>query len=158
MVSESTRNTANRIKEVISENDHSDIINLGLLLMFKTGVRVGELAALKRSDIHNYTIFINRTETRFVGDDGVKRYSVKDFPKTEAGVLKQCEQNVNVTPKSLHKVRKTYGTILLDSNVKESTILDVMGHADIGVTKDHYYFDRSSVEDKRQELGNVADL
>ena len=66
--------------------EHPDIINLGLLLMFKTGVRVGELAALKHSDIHDYTIFINRTETRFIGDDGVKRYSVKDFPKTEAGV------------------------------------------------------------------------
>lgn len=181
--------------------DHPDIINLGLLLMFKTGVRVGELAALRRSDIHDYTIFINRTETRFIGDDGVKRYSVKDFPKTEAGVrfavipekykwiidkileinpdgqflfersdgsqirtytfrkrLKQCEQKVNVSPKSPHKVRKTYGTILLDSNVRESTILDAMGHSDIGVTKGHYYFDRSSIEEKRRELESVSDL
>lgn len=181
--------------------EKADIINLGLLLMFKTGIRVGELAALKRSDVQNYTVFINRTETRFKGDDGKERYEVIDFPKTEAGVrfavipekykwiidsileinpdgefmfekktgkrvrtyefrkrLRQCEEKVNVAPKSPHKVRKTFGTILLDSNVKESTILDAMGHTEISMTKGHYYFDRSTIEEKRKELGNVVDL
>lgn len=186
--------------EAYLENN-ADIINMGLLLMFKTGVRVGELAALKHSDIQNYTVFINRTETKFKGNDGKAKYEIKDFPKTEAGVrfavlperykwiidkiieinpdgeflfekkngkrvrtyefrrrLRQCEEKVNVVPKSPHKIRKTYGTILIDNNVRESTIIDAMGHTDIGMTKGHYYFDRTSIEDKRQELENVADL
>ena len=46
----------------------------------------------------------------------------------------------------------------MDSNVKESTILEVMGHAEIDVTKNHYYFDRTNIEDKRKELGLVAEL
>ena len=53
---------------------------------------------------------------------------------------------------------KTYGTILLDGNVRESTILDAMGHTDIECTKGHYYFDRSGVEDKRRELDAIKEL
>lgn len=181
---------------------NKDIINLGLLLMFKTGLRVGELAALKHRDVQNYTVFISRTETSYKGADGKRKYEVKEFPKTEAGVryavlpekykwimdeilklnpagefllekkngnrvrtyefrrrLKTvCENKVNIKSKSPHKIRKTYGTILLDSNVRESTIVDAMGHTDIGMTKGHYYYDRTSIEDKRKELEMVADL
>ena len=63
-----------------------DITNLGLLFMFKTGVRVGELATLKRSDVRDYTVAINATETRYKDENGNVHYDVKDFPKSEAGL------------------------------------------------------------------------
>ena len=44
--------------------NHLDIVNLGLLFMFKTGVRVGELSALKRKDVENYTV----AQTAGIGD------------------------------------------------------------------------------------------
>ena len=181
--------------------NHLDIINLGLLFMFKTGVRIGELAALRICDINNYTVSINATETRFRDEDGKVHYDIKEFPKSEAGlrfaILPEkykwildrvlqfnqngvylferngkrtktysfrrrleyiCSSKLNMIPKSPHKVRKTYGTILLDGNVKESTILDTMGHADISCTKGHYYFDRSGIEDKRKELDALVEL
>lgn len=181
--------------------EHEDIVNLGLLFMFKTGVRVGELATLKRKDVSNYTVAINSTETRFKDKQGNVRYEIKDFPKSEAGlrfaILPQkyewildeilrlnpdgeylfekdgkriktysfrrklryiCEDKLHMKTKSPHKVRKTYGSILLDGKVKESTILDTMGHTDIACTKGHYYFDRTSVEEKRRELDLVAEL
>lgn len=187
------------MEEYLIEND--DIVNLGLLFMFKTGVRVGELATLKRGDVDNYTVAINATETRYKDDNGKVHYDVKDFPKSEAGlrfaILPEryewildkilelnpsgyylferrgrrvktysfrrrlryiCEDKIHMKAKSPHKVRKTYGTLLLDGNVRESTVLDTMGHTDIACTKGHYYYDRSSIEDKRKELGMVQGL
>lgn len=181
--------------------NHPDIMNLGLLFMFKTGVRVGELAALKREYVCDYTVAINSTETRFKDEQGNVHYDVKDFPKSEAGlrfailpekykwilddILEKnpcgeylfenkgkriktysfrrrlryiCDSKLHIKAKSPHKIRKTYGSILMDGKVRESTILDTMGHTDIGCTKDHYYFDRSSIEDKRRELDMVSEL
>ena len=79
-----------RVIEYLKESP--DMINLGLLLMFVTGLRVGELAALKWDDwIYNKDnqsasiIKVRRTEVRhFKKHKGI--FEVKDFPKTEAGV------------------------------------------------------------------------
>lgn len=181
--------------------NNQDIVNLGLLFMFKTGVRIGELSTLKLCDVDNYTVAINATETRYKDENGKVHYDVKEFPKSEAGlrfailpdkykwILDEiiranpngeylfekngkrvktysfrrrlgyiCSSKLNITPKSPHKVRKTYGTILLDGKVRESTILDTMGHTDINCTRGHYYFDRSGIEDKRRELDMLAEL
>ena len=80
----------NRVIEYLKESP--DMINLGLLLMFVTGLRVGELAVLKWDDwIYNKDnqsasiIKVRRTEVRhFKEHKGI--FEVKDFPKTEAGV------------------------------------------------------------------------
>ena len=79
-----------RVIEYLKERP--DMISLGLLLMFVTGLRVGELAALKWDDwIYNKDdqsasiIKVRRTEIRhFKNHKGI--FEVKDFPKTEAGV------------------------------------------------------------------------
>lgn len=190
-------------KQLMEEyfENNIDILNLGLLLMFKTGLRIGELATIKSNEIQDYAIPINRTETRFRGEDGKWHYEVKELPKSEAGIrfgiipekykwildkifelnpdgeylfekeghrvktysfrrrLRYvCEEKVCINPKSPHKVRKTYGTILLDGKVRESTVIEAMGHSDISVTKNHYYFDRTGIEEKRKELGAIKEL
>lgn len=63
-----------------------DLTNMGLLLMFFTGIRVGELAGLKWSDFHENSIRIQRTETRCRNEDGKYVYGIKESPKTEAGI------------------------------------------------------------------------
>lgn len=65
-----------------------DIHNLGILLMFVTGIRVGELVSLKYSDFSdNGTIFhVNRTETRYKDDNGKYVCDIKEHPKTQAGI------------------------------------------------------------------------
>lgn len=67
--------------------EHCDIKNAGILLMFVTGVRIGELAALKHEDLNPETgsVKIRRTETRYM-ENGSTVYDVKDYPKTQAGV------------------------------------------------------------------------
>lgn len=66
--------------------DNPDLKNMGILLMFLTGVRVGELVALKHSDFDGNTFKIRRTETKYVDENGKYVYDIKDFPKSEAGV------------------------------------------------------------------------
>jgi len=71
------------IVNYLEKND--DIVNIGLLIMFKSGLRVGELAALKCEDITDNVIHVHRTEICY--EEGGKRiFAVRDFPKTEAGI------------------------------------------------------------------------
>ena len=180
---------------------HQDTMNLGILLLFVTGMRVGELAALKPCDIHDdNTIFVNRTESCYLNEDGKYSYCVKNFPKTEAGArtiiipdeyvwlikklrllnpfgeylferdgerikeqgfrrrLTRVCNKVGVTPRSPHKIRKTYGTILLDNNVDQRFILDQMGHTKISTTEDHYHRSRRNVDKKRAVLNRLPEF
>jgi integrase len=66
--------------------DNQDLVNLGLLLLFKTGLRIGELTSLNKEDIQDGMIHVSKTETIYRGKDGKTHYDVKNFPKTEAGI------------------------------------------------------------------------
>jgi len=67
--------------------ENIDIVNLGILLMFLTGVRVGELVAIKASDVEGNVIHISRTESHYRDEEtGKEVFVVKDTPKTAAGV------------------------------------------------------------------------
>ena len=59
--------------------------NLGLLLCFLTGLRIGELAALKWEDITEDEIIIRRTESSWSDKDHHLHCVVKNLPKTQAG-------------------------------------------------------------------------
>lgn len=175
--------------------------NLGILLMFVTGLRVGELVALKQEDFDGNTIKVRRTETRFKDfETGKVIYEIKDFPKTEAGVrtvvvpsnyewlikrirlqnpfgeyvfmyrgkrikteairkrLKRVCKNLGIVEKTPHKIRKTYGSILIDNNIDTRFITDQMGHTDILCTETHYHRNRKTVEKKSQILSNIPDF
>lgn len=68
-------------------NENMDLKNAGIMLMFLTGIRVGELVTLKHSDFDGNIFKVRRTETR-VKRDGEKGYAylVKEYPKTKAGI------------------------------------------------------------------------
>ena len=70
--------------------ENLDIQNAGLLLMLVTGLRVGELATLKHTDIEQtdgiYLIHVKRTETKYRDTSGKNVYDVKESPKTTAGI------------------------------------------------------------------------
>ena len=69
-----------REKEVFMEDEtclvvkylreNPDIYNLGILLVFETGMRVGELAALSPYDIGDCVIKIRRTEVKYRDENG----------------------------------------------------------------------------------------
>ena len=180
--------------------ENQDLLNLGLLLLFKTGLRIGELVSLNKEDIRGNIIHISRTETIYQDEDGITHYDVKPFPKTEAGVrdvivpdkylwilekirrlcpfgqyafMKDGERirsyifrnrlytnckKLQIVVKSPHKVRKTYGSKLYDSDaITESFILNQMGHTDISCLQKHYYFNRMDKNEQSSML-NQADI
>ena len=181
--------------------NHADIVNLGILLMFTTGMRVGELCSLKWEDCCGNTIKIRRSET-FYKDQTTNEmiYKVRDYPKTDAGIrdvvlppsyewimtyLKKenpfteyvftrdgkrlraytfrnrlysvCKQT-KCYQKSPHKIRKTYGTILLDNNIDSRMIIGQMGHTDILCTEKHYHRNRKSIDTKSDILSKVPEF
>lgn len=176
------------------------IENLGLLLTFQTGVRRGELAALKREDIIDYKnkiIHIRRTEIKFKDENGRTTHEVRDFPKSDAGyryliitnnavdtIDKILELNpageylfekngkrilsgsfgrqitinckmLGMSNKSMQKIRRTYGTTLIDADVDESLIVNQMGHSDIAVTKEYYYYSNKCEEDNKKQISSA---
>lgn len=179
---------------------NQDIINLGILLIFFSGIRVGELCTLRREDIKGNILKVRRTETIFKNGDGKYVYGVKEFPKSDAGVrnivlpsnsvwiaekikllnpkgeylfekdgerLKAlffrkrlysiCVKN-EITPKSPHKIRKTYGSILLDNGVDQRFVLEQMGHSDISCSENYYHRNRKTLDKKTVIMDNITEL
>lgn len=177
-----------------------DVHNRAILLMFVSGIRVGELVTLKHSDFESNTFKIRRTETRFKNEKGEYELRVEEFPKSEAGVrtaiiplgyewlvksikllnpfgeyifcnngkrlsaqairmrLKRVCRKLNIYHKSPHKIRKTYGTILLDNHVDNQTVIGLMGHTEILCTEEHYHRNRKTIEAKTKVLSAIPDF
>lgn len=180
--------------------DNPDMMNLGILLMFVTGARIGEIVALKHSDFEGSNFKIRRTETRFTDETGKYVHIVKEFPKSQAGVrtaiipkdyewlarairlqnpfceyvfmkdderistqamrmrLKRVCQKLNIYPKSPHKIRKTYGSILLDNHIDNKLIMEQMGHTDILCTEEHYHRNRKSIDKKSKIISEIPEF
>lgn len=179
--------------------DNPDILNLGLLLLFKSGLRVGELAALKKEDFQGNYLCVQRTEIDY-RENGKCMYEVKDFPKTEAGIRKVIIKNsdlwilrkiyllnpfgeyliekngsrvktytyrkrlrrvcniLGIKNKSPHKIRKTYGSLLIDSGVNKSIVVRQMGHTDISTTLKYYYKNHSDENDTIKKINQIQNM
>lgn len=178
-----------------------DLRNIGILLMLITGIRVGELSALKIDDFDGNTIKIRRTSTRYRDKNTNKYvYAVKEFPKTEAGVrcaiippdftwiveklklhvspdgfvfyengkmmntylfrnrLRKICSILGIYNKSPHKLRKTYGSILIDNKLDQRFIINLMGHTEIACTEAHYHRNRKSLDKKTAILGSIPEF
>ena len=190
-------------KEVYQENEvdiltenlrvrTGDIRALGVLLLFQTGMRIGELSGLHKEDILDNSIHVCRTEVKQKDENDRWVTYVQDVAKTDAGdryiiltekarqtvdmilaisdtgdflfmengkrirshafrrkLMRICKE-LDVDYKSNHKIRKTYGTMLLDSNVDESIVAEQMGHENISTTRKYYYYS-NKIEDKKRE-------
>lgn len=106
--------------------DNQDARNLAILLIFITGARIGEIATLKNEDIGENTITIRRTESEYM-EDHKKVYTIKEFPKTEAG------NRTIVVPKSyewlLKKIRllNPFGEYVFTDGEKRLTAVQLRG-------------------------------
>lgn len=80
-----TDSEMHKLVKCLQEN--SNIANLAVLMAAYTGMRAGEVVALKWEDINEKYIYVHRTQIRY-REDGKDIYEIRDFPKTEAGVRK----------------------------------------------------------------------
>lgn len=97
-----------------------DLRNLGILLMFLTGIRVGELVTLKHSDFDGNTFKIRRTETKFLNGDHYS-YEVKEFPKSKAGVRTVIIPQDYAWICGKLKVQNPFGEYVFEENGKRLT-------------------------------------
>lgn len=82
-------------------NDNPSIYTLGILLAFQTGLREGELAALKFEDVCDGKLHVRRQEIRYKSEPGKMSHIIVEYTKTQAG-----DREVILTEKAQETIRK----------------------------------------------------
>lgn len=72
------------IKKYVAYNE--DMLGLGVILAFETGLRVGEVAALRWSDYQGDTLIVQRTEIKYKNEHGEWIEEVRNFTKGRDGI------------------------------------------------------------------------
>ena len=68
-----------------------------------------------------------------------------------------CDK-LGLSRRSSHKIRKTYGTTLLDTKVDDALVAKQMGHKDVATTRKLYYFCNASEDSKRQQVAQAITM
>lgn len=68
-----------------------------------------------------------------------------------------CEK-LNIPHRTTHKIRKTYGTTLLDSDVNDSFVAEQMGHTDVSTTRKLYYYSNKSYKTKLNQISGAINF
>lgn len=177
---------------------HPRVSNYGVILALQTGLRTGELAAIKFSDIEGDMLHVQRQEVKYKDiESGKLIHEIVDHCKTDNGDryiyltesalntikkirllnpfsdymmfeknhrvqtntfndrLKLACVKLGIPIRTMHKLRKTYGTTLIDNGVDESLIMKQMGHKDISTTRKFYYFANKSSDSERRQIINA---
>lgn len=98
--------TEDELKKIIAKLwEKNKIGHLGVLMAVYTGMRVGEITALKWEDVKEDFIHINRCQIKYKDENGKTIHTVRNSPKTDAGI-----RDVVIIPE-LRKVLKKIRTI-----------------------------------------------
>ena len=66
-------------------------------------------------------------------------------------LMKVCDQ-LGIQRRSMHKIRKTYATKLINAGVDERIIIKQLGHTNINCTRDYYYYNDKDFDEASQQL------
>ena len=72
--------------------------------------------------------------------------------------LESVNKKAGVVQKSPHKIRKTYGSILLDNKIDNKLVIDLMGHTKISCTETHYHRNRRAIEAKSRIISSIPEF
>ena len=175
--------------------ENPSVENYGIVLCFQSGIRVGELAGLKFSDLNGKVLHIQRQEIKYKDEETKKcTRKIVEYTKTESGdryiiltdsavetikairrlnpfgeymmqygtrrfwtntfndrLYKACDK-CGLPRRSMHKIRKTYGTTLIDANVDDGLIMSQMGHSDIATTRKYYYYSNKNSHNNQKQI------
>jgi len=163
---------------------HSQEDKVALLLLVDTGIRVTELAAIKRKniDLEDASIVVNgkggKTRTVYLSESTVEhlRGHVQTlsgeylFPSTRADakssyrnrtffekqLRKLCEQASieRITP---HQLRHYFATYTLSRGGDVKAVSELLGHADVGITlKIYHHVDTKSIRQMHREYSPIC--
>ena len=75
------------VQKIINHIGKSNNLNdIAILFAIYTGMRVGEIVALKWEDVCSNQIHVNRTQIKYKDESGKIIHEIRNFPKTEAGI------------------------------------------------------------------------
>ncbi len=184
-----------------------DTAGLAIVVAFKTGLRLGELVALRFGDIKGNCLMIQRMEVKeyemeadatmhYNGvrvvehtktDNSVRNVYLPSFVRellegirednrkaknqeedfifcrrgkrmhslaVEKTIYAYCEK-LGISRKSMHKIRKTYISTLIDGNININKIRQLVGHADERTTYGSYCYNRYSESQTDAMLENI---
>ena len=72
--------------------------------------------------------------------------------------LRRVCDKLKIYRKSPHKIRKTYGTILLDNHIDNRLIIGQMGHTNILCTENHYHRNRKGIKKKSIIISSIPEF
>lgn len=72
----------------------------------------------------------------------------------EMCLYRACDK-VGIPQRSMHVLRKTYATRLLNSHVDDAVIINQMGHTDIETTKSYYYYNDKTFDKMADMIGKA---
>ena len=184
-------------------NNYKTTKELGVLFTLLTGLRVGELAALKCSDVEDSKLYVQRTEIRENDREGHSIIKVREYPKTEESMngvelsnaaihifdlitdlnstngidsiwlfhhnnkfgriksrtfdrtIRMLCREIKIPVRSMHKLRKTYGSFLFSDGVEDKIVQSQLRHRSIITSHKYYNFSIRNRENKRNQLNKV---
>ena len=93
----------------------------------------------------------NAESNKYVFVSDGERIHAKEFSNKLAKLCKQ----INITPRRMHKIRKTVCSKLCDSGVDNRLLLKQIGHTDRRTTEQFYHRDRRTDEEKRDIINKI---
>ena len=66
-------------------------------------------------------------------------------------LYRACEK-VNIPKRSMHVLRKTYATRLINAGVDEAIIINQMGHSEFATTKSYYYYNDKLINQVAEKI------
>lgn len=101
----------------------------------------------KALEVLNAVKSINRNQTLVFGANN-KPICDSSFNN----ILRKACNDCGIKYRSMHKIRKTYGTTLIDNDVDDSFITEQMGHSDINTTRKYYYYSNKNRDKYKKQL------
>ena len=162
-----------------------DITGLCILLVLNTGLRLGEICALRKSDIDFRSGFLRIERSVARVRDASGTHLVVQSPKSSSSVrlvaipndmlelLKTATRSIRednyllantdmpMEPRTLHyrnfhALRHTYATRCMENGVDIKSLSELLGHADVRTTLQTYI--HSSLAHKRQAVQSICFL
>ena len=113
-------------------------------------MRVEELTALKPEDNKSkQCLHICRTE--YLISIAGKRVTSKQI---NYWLQKQCKE-INILPRSTHKIRRSYISKLLSEKVDDAFVQGQAGHTDIATTQKYYHYCINSNKENLEKLNKI---
>lgn len=72
--------------------------------------------------------------------------------------LRKACSTIGIEPRSSHKIRKTYASLLLSNKVDDVIVQNQLGHKEVSTTRKYYYFNTKQEKEVREEISEALGL